>query len=343
VDKHVRNQSEGGLVKITGATTPTGFPHLCPYQPNGATVEVCKEFTSNYQRNLAGCCGTQDNRAFAPCNSQFRKRHKCLSEGKGSKAGLVVDIKRGLCEDCAQSAGKPPKAIARAPLVYVPPKRSDVSKPAWKPTPRPPVVAPVPVPVQPPVKVVQIIPPALPGADKLKAKFVEPKVLKPPKVEVVQKQQPATPVPTKTMVNLVDLAKRINKLTHRRKVVLAEACERGNALAAEALGLSKGSVKVYISKILTELTLSYPQGAPFSRLNSKEKKECLFKAWELYHKESFDKNPPGLKDRRPKRGEKRGLFLKERQVLDIFRQMTPEARDKYLKIGKSLLPLETKN
>ncbi len=111
---------EEGAVKVSGLLTPNGFPHRCPYQEHGASEKICKELTSNYQRNLAGCCGTQDSRAFAPCNSQFRKCHKCLLGGKGSKAGIVVDVKRGLCEDCVKAADNPDKAAGSAKPAYRP-------------------------------------------------------------------------------------------------------------------------------------------------------------------------------------------------------------------------------
>ena len=341
---------------MEGGTTPTSFPHRCPYQRFGASKNFCEETTASYQRNLAGCCGTNDSRAFAPCNSQWRKCVKCLSEGRGSKSNKVEDVARGLCEEHAEGAQtsavsrprqstpapKPvpkvvvailtqpkirvaasatetetrlevmrnisknmqpasPKPCPVPPVVYVPPKRPEMSKPAWKPALKPVVVAPVQNSAQLPVKKELVVLPILPD------------------------------------IELADLARRIDKLTHRRKVVLAEMYEKGHASAAEALGLSEGSVKVYLSKILTDLTLGYPSNSPFIKLTSREKKACLFRAWELHHKESFEKNPPGLVRQPRKVDKKRGIFLKEHEMLKLFRQMGPEEQDRYLKIGADLL------
>ena len=82
-----------------GADTPTGVPHRCPYAALGADKDFCLNLTANYNRNLSGCCGTNDSRNFGPCNFKWRKCFKCLAEGKGKNAGEVVDVARGLCQD----------------------------------------------------------------------------------------------------------------------------------------------------------------------------------------------------------------------------------------------------
>ncbi len=114
----------------SGGTTPGSFPHLCPYRPTGASREFCHEITSNLQRNMAGCCGTQDYRNFAPCNSSLRKCIRCLST-LGSKAKTVVDVKRGLClehseeADHAVAVPTPTQAPRRSGTYLIPPSRRE--------------------------------------------------------------------------------------------------------------------------------------------------------------------------------------------------------------------------
>ncbi len=99
MDKHSRGvELDEGVVRISGGTTPGAFPHLCPFQPKGATREFCAETTDNLQRNRAGCLGTTDHRGFAPCNSELRKCVVCIVRGEGKLKRPVVDIKRGLCD-----------------------------------------------------------------------------------------------------------------------------------------------------------------------------------------------------------------------------------------------------
>src|SRR3990167_6710758 len=125
-------KEEGGGLRMEGGTTPTSFPHRCPYQRFGASKNFCEETTASYQRNLAGCCGTNDSRAFAPCNSQWRKCVKCLSEGRGSKSNKVEDVARGLCEEHAE--GEQTSAVSRprqsTPAPKPVPKIGSAGKPA---------------------------------------------------------------------------------------------------------------------------------------------------------------------------------------------------------------------
>ena len=124
---HTRDvKDDEGAVRVSGGTTPDAFPHLCPYQPKGAFREFCVETTSNYHRNMQGCCGTSDHRNFAPCNSKFRKCHVCLVRGEGKLNRPVVDRKRGLCLEHQEEADapaspkpalKPPRSIYFAPVV----------------------------------------------------------------------------------------------------------------------------------------------------------------------------------------------------------------------------------
>jgi|GEM_PF-3602072 len=117
------------------ADTPDCELHECPYAAHGADKEFCLSLTTNYNRNLNGCCGSNDSRGFGPCSSKWRKCFKCVGEGKGKNADEVVDVDRGLCQSHldVSSDQKPnlyvrPLSVARLTPSRVAPKRVDKPK-----------------------------------------------------------------------------------------------------------------------------------------------------------------------------------------------------------------------
>lgn len=106
-----------GPAHFSGDNKPTSFPHVCPYQLRGADRWFCNQTTINYQRNIAGCCGTQDSRGFGPCNSELRKCRACLADGAGAKASVVEDVHLGLCSTHAAEASKFTHKAPLLPLI----------------------------------------------------------------------------------------------------------------------------------------------------------------------------------------------------------------------------------
>lgn len=85
-----------------GGTLPHSFPHLCPYQIEGATKEQCVEISGRHPEiNKGGCFGTwRSELCFLPCNSAMRRCIVCLTIGRrGTKAGAVTDFETGTCDE----------------------------------------------------------------------------------------------------------------------------------------------------------------------------------------------------------------------------------------------------
>lgn len=123
-----------GPAQFVGGNTPTSVPHTCPYKLNGASEEDCEGLTTNYRRNLDGCCGTHDSRAFAPCNAHLRRCVKCLEEGKGVGAELMVDVLLGLCaahggKESSSSNPEIPVETVVPPLAQIKPTRQSSMPP----------------------------------------------------------------------------------------------------------------------------------------------------------------------------------------------------------------------
>lgn len=182
-----------GRVVMQGGTGPADFPHKCPYRVHGADKPTCVETSSNYQRNLAGCCGTSDSRGYAPCNAYLRKCHRCLAEGKGSKANQVnpEHIRSGLCEEHAIAALAPPKPAVKPRYVPTGPKVTDMPRLAPT-TPK--------APVMPRIEAMQTPAPAVPRpVVPAPAPKTVPAVVAP----VVQKQsEPQRPVREVVLVSM---------------------------------------------------------------------------------------------------------------------------------------------
>ncbi len=123
MDYRARNiELDEGVVRISGGTAPGAFPHLCPFQPKGATREFCIDATNNLQRNKLGCFGVTDRRNIGPCNSELRRCVACLVRSEGKLKRPVVDMKRGLCEvHCIEVAAPPlPKPTPTRSLYFAP-------------------------------------------------------------------------------------------------------------------------------------------------------------------------------------------------------------------------------
>jgi len=332
---------------MEGGTTPTSFPHRCPYQRFGASKNFCEETTASYQRNLAGCCGTNDSRAFAPCNSQWRKCVKCLSEGRGSKSNKVEDVARGLCEEHAEGAqtsavSRPrqstpaPKPVPRVvvailtqpkvrvaasatetearlevmrnigknmqpaspkpcpvpPVVYVPPKRPEVSKPAWKPAPKSVVAAPV------------------------------------------QK----APVP---QLDIDACAARFSTLTNRDRRVVAAVMSDGRKIAHVRLQMKRNSLDATLSTICTKL------GIPKSnRYVFYDRAGALRQVWLRYQDigrvgEPLSQKPAPVAEEPTsvvrQRAEVSDMSPQERELLLRYRCMTLDQRALFLDVFKRLV------
>ena len=333
-------QEEGG-VRMQGGTTPASFNHQCPYQQYGANKIFCEETTTNYQRNLAGCCGTSDSRNFAPCNSFLRRCVKCLSEGRGSKSNKVEDVARGLCEEHAgvgQNSAvpkprqiTPPQVVRRAVSVLNstprPFKAPMVDKPRLPASAtvvdtrlemmrnigskmadvarRPPVVPiPPPSPPRPLARVERIVPPVLSGVDKLEAKFVESKVPK-PQVEF----------------DVDACAKRVSSLSARNREILGDVSQ-----GRKPVGLTDDSLKSILSAIATSL------GIPkTNRYEGFDRRGAVLRVW-ARHKEllvSKQGNNRGLLESVPTRDQ-------ERELMRVFQSKNPHQRDLILKYARSI-------
>lgn len=124
----IRREDEADKAMWKGQTTSTGFPHLCPFSPNGMDQEGCVEWSGgNAERNKNGCCGTRrGTMTFAPCNSKARRCIVCVEVlgRRGLKANAVTDVEKGTCLEHSGAAGAQP-AQRRLPADPATPSSDD--------------------------------------------------------------------------------------------------------------------------------------------------------------------------------------------------------------------------
>lgn len=82
------------LAARTGGTSPTSFPHVCPFSLNGASKEICSQTTDIPERNKYACCASK-------CNSELRKCIICVETmgRRGKAAHFVSDPRTGRCDE----------------------------------------------------------------------------------------------------------------------------------------------------------------------------------------------------------------------------------------------------
>ena len=215
-----------GPVKIEGGTTPSSFPHICPYHPKGADRKTCDRYTSNYQRNRAACGGSNDHRNIPPCNSELRRCIICLAEGRGAMARYVTDVEKGMCTNHKALAES---LSAARPAFPGKARRLALQIPDYPPQPRKPWFNVAPSAPLDPLQSVAVVTRIVSISATLGARGVRKKL------------------PTEPPVETDELARRISLLTPRKRHVLRTIVENNDDEAAKKLLMTAASILDYLA------------------------------------------------------------------------------------------------